>query len=103
MKPSTLDIYKVIAHIKVFGLNLYGSMYNNEETGRNNLQDYFLPRGWTKARLKRVLTFLVREGVLYKESSNVVIGYNRRAFSYKYSALYKLSFFYKSSLKLIDV
>jgi hypothetical protein len=62
------DILKVIAYIRVFGLDLYGIKHSNLDTGKNNLESYFCAKkNWSPSRLKQAVDTMRRAGILKKE------------------------------------
>ena len=61
------DVLKVLAYTIVYGLDLYGVKYTNLDCGKDNLASYFVEKiGWTKERLKRVVSLLVKEQMFQK-------------------------------------
>jgi len=79
------DIIKIIAFIRVYQEPIYGKRYFNLDHGKYNLESYFLPRGFTKTRLKKVLKIMLEDGMISKEKGD------------KTPNLYSLSIFTKIS------
>lgn len=82
------DLYKIIAFIKVYQNPVFGKLYFNIDHGKNNLESYFIPKGWTKNRIKKAVKQLKECGAVSKEKADN-------------PNLYSLSFLHKLNLKLI--
>jgi hypothetical protein len=62
------DILKVVAYIRVYGLDLYGTKHTNLDTGKNNLESYFCDKlNWSQSRLKKIVSLFLRVGILTKK------------------------------------
>lgn len=85
------DLLKIIAYIKVYGLDLYGVKHTNINCGKNNLESYFCTKlKWSEAKLKRLTAVLIQAGILRKEKAEP---------GFKF---YSLSILHKLGLKLIE-
>lgn len=75
------DELMLIAHFKVYGLNIYGSTYQNIASGKNNMASYFMAKkAWTMYRIRKTLKRLRDKGLIFSVKSEV-------------GGLYKLSTF----------
>ena len=57
------DLIKIIAFVKVYGLNIYGIQHFS----KNNLESYFLLLGWTRDRINKAIKLLMDKGIIRKE------------------------------------
>lgn len=86
------DILKVIAYIRVYGLDLYGTKHTNLDTGKGNLELYFCSKlNWSESRLKKIVSLLLSEGILNKKPAEP---------GFKF---YALSSICKTQLKFIEI
>ncbi len=86
------DILKVVAYIKVYGLDLYGTKHTNLDTGKGNLESYFCDKlDWSENRLKKIVSLLLHEGILNKAAAEP---------GFKF---YSLSSVCKSQLKFLEI
>lgn len=85
------DIIKVVAYIKVFGLDIYGVKHTNLDSGKGNLESYFCDKkNWSLSRLKKAVSLMLREGILKKAPAE-------KGFKF-----YSLSLLAKEQIRLID-
>lgn len=64
------DILKVLAFFFVYGTPVYGQMHVGVDTGKGNLESYFVgKKGWTKYRLNKAFKKLRESGATTKEPS----------------------------------
>lgn len=83
------DILKIIAFVKVYNETIHGVHYFNIDQGKDNLQSYFLPLGWTKSRINKAIKLLRDNEIIRKRTADA-------------SNLYSLSMFHKTYLKIIE-
>lgn len=85
-----LDILKMVAYFKVYGLDIYGLKYQGYDAGKDNLVWYFnMKKGWTKVRINKTLKELVDNDIVMRRKADVG------------SRLYSLSSMHKLQLFLI--
>lgn len=86
------DILKLVAHFKVYGMNLYGVYHSNLDTGKGNVeQNLGRLHGWSNAKIKRVASILIKEGILNKAPAEPGMKF------------YSLSTLHKTQLKYIEL
>lgn len=86
------DIIKIVAYIKVFGMNIYGTMYTNLDCGKGNLESYFCSKkGWSPSKLERNVTALKRADILTKATAEPGMKF------------YRLSLLTKQQFNLIEI
>lgn len=60
------DLFKIIAFVKIYGLSIYGTKHFNVDHGKDNLESYFLPLGWTKTKIKEAVKILRDNDIITK-------------------------------------
>jgi len=75
------DLLKIIAFVKVYHEPIYSKIYFNIDQGKDNLESYFLPKGWSKNRIKKAVKKLREEGVIGKEKADCPNLYSLSIFS----------------------
>jgi len=66
------DLLKIIAYSSVYCLQIYGAKYVGLDTGKNNLESYFVNKlRWSKTRLIKNVRILKESGILTKVPSDV--------------------------------
>lgn len=83
------DLLMIIAFVKVYNDSIFCVHYFNLDQGKDNLESYFLPRGWTKSRIRKAVKILRDNGIVDKVKADA-------------PNLYKLSLLHKTQLLLID-
>lgn len=83
------DILKIIAFVKVYNSSIFGVHYFNVDQGKDNLESYFLPLGWSRYRIDKAIKLLRDNYVINKEKADA-------------PNLYSLSLLHKTFLKYID-
>jgi hypothetical protein len=64
----TKDLLKVIAYIRVYGMDLYGTKHTNIDTGKGNLESYFCGKlNWSQSKVSRLARVLIGADILTKQ------------------------------------
>lgn len=78
------DLLKIIAYIKIFGLDLYGKKHTNLDCGKNNLSSYFCDKlNWSESKLKNYVGYLTSNDILRKEKVDVGMKFYSMSNSHK--------------------
>lgn len=64
------DILKIIAFVKVYNSMIFGVHYFNVDQGKDNLESYFLPLGWSRYRIDKAIKLLRDEGIITKQKAD---------------------------------
>lgn len=63
------NIYLIVAAINVYGIDIYGRLYLNTESGKGNLKQVLAHR-MSLGQINRTVAYLIKEGLLNAEQKH---------------------------------